>query len=438
MVNTSTVPHISKELKDRIVFTVLSLVVYRLGTYLPLPGIDAGVLKEFTSNNQSGILGMLNMFSGGALGRMTIFALNVIPFITASIIFQLLTTASERLSEIKKSGEQGRVRINQYTRYLAVIICVFQSYGIASSLENISYASGDLVTFPGLVFRATTVFSIVASTLFLVWLGDQITARGIGNGISLIIFAGIVAELPSALVSTIQLGRTGSISTLFILFIMVLVVGLIVMIIFFERSFRKISVRYPKQNTGMQYHNPESSHLPLKLNTAGVIPPIFASSILLFPITLISFGDSTKFGVIENFVLNHLAHGKPLYILFYGALIMFFCFFYTAVVFNTKETADHLKKAGGFVPGVRPGEQTAVFLDNILGKITLIGCLYLLFVCVVPEIILAKYSLPFYLGGTSLLIVVNVSVDTLSQIQTHMISGQYQGKPRKNRVRIRR
>lgn len=435
---SAVLPSLSRELLNKIKFTILALIVYRLGTYLPLPGIDSKVLADFTEQSQSGILGMLNMFSGGALGRMTIFALNVIPFITASIIFQLLVTASEKLSELKKSGEQGRMKINQYTRYLAVIICIFQAYGIAASLEGISYSSGSLVLYPGTIFRVTTVFSIVASTMFLVWLGDQITSRGIGNGISLIIFAGIVAEIPSALVSTVELGRTGSISTLAILFVIALALGLIIMIIFFERSYRNLTVRYPKQNTGTQYFNPASSHLPLKLNTAGVIPPIFASSILLFPITLISFGDATEYGVFENFVLNNLAHGKLLYILLYSLFIIFFCFFYTAVVFNTKDTSEHLKKAGGFIPGVRPGTQTAEFIDSILSRITVIGAAYLVVVCVIPEIILSKYSLPFYLGGTSLLIVVNVSVDTLNQVQTHMMSEQYSQKPKKNRIRIRR
>jgi preprotein translocase subunit SecY len=377
------------------------------------------------------------MFSGGALGRMTIFSLNVMPYITASIIMQLLTTTTPSLNELKKSGEEGRKQISQYTRYFTIFLAIFQGYGIAVGLENLSADAGAAVLYQGSFFRLTTIVSLVGSTMFLLWLGDQITSRGIGNGISLIIFAGIVAELPSAFISTIELGKTGIYSTFFILFIIILVISLISTIVFFERSFRNVTIQYPKRNMGNRMSNSEGSHLPLKLNTSGVIPPIFASSLLLFPITIVSFGNTTNPSGFANFISANLAHGKPLFIIIYSLLIGFFCFFYTAIVFNTKETSDQLKKAGGFIAGIRPGQQTAEYLDEVLSRITVIGAIYLVVICIIPELIIAKYSLPFYLGGTSLLIVVNVAMDSLTQVQSHLLSSKYDTVIRKNRIKIR-
>ena len=425
------------DLKQRIIFTLVILVIYRIGTYLPIPGIDPAVFKQISAQNQSGLLGMLNVFSGGALGRMTIFALNVMPYITASIIMQLLSTTTPSLSELKKSGEAGRTKIAQYTRYLTIVLALFQGYGISVGLENLSADAGAAVLYSGAFFRLTTVVTLVASTMFLLWLGEQITARGIGNGISLIIFAGIVAELPAALISTLELGKTGVYSTFFILLIILLVVALIAIIVFFERSFRNIVVQYPKRNLGVKMSSVEGSNLPLKINTSGVIPPIFASALLLFPITIISFGNTTNPSAIASFVTTNLAHGKPLFVILYASMIVFFSFFYTAVVFNSEETADHLKKAGGFVPGVRPGSKTADHLDYVLTRITVLGAAYLTVVCIIPEIIIAKYSLPFYLGGTSLLIVVNVAMDTVSQVQSYVLSSRYDSVIRKNRIKIR-
>ena len=425
------------DLRQRIVFTIIILVVYRVGTYLPLPGIDPAIFRQISEQNQSGLLGMLNMFSGGALGRMTIFALNVMPYITSSIIMQLLSTTSPSLNEIKKSGEEGRKKIAQYTRYLTILLALFQGYGIAVGLENLSAEAGAAVLYSGSFFRLTTVVTLVGSTMFLLWLGEQVTARGIGNGISLIIFAGIVAELPSALIGTIELGKTGVYSLFFILFIALLVVVLIAVIVFFERSFRNVVIQYPKRNLGVRMSNVEGSYLPLKINTAGVIPPIFASALLLFPITIISFGNTTNPTAFSSFVSTNLAHGKLLFVLLYGAFIAFFSFFYTAIVFNSQETADYLKKAGGFIPGTRPGIQTANYLDSVLTRITVLGATYLVVICIIPEIIIAKYSLPFYLGGTSLLIVVNVAMDTVSQVQSYLLSNKYQNVIKKNRIRIR-
>jgi preprotein translocase subunit SecY len=426
-----------KDLKTRILFTLSILIIYRLGTYLPIPGIDPSVFQQISNQNQSGLLGMLNMFSGGALGRMTIFSLNVMPYITASIIIQLLSATTPNLGELKKSGEQGRKKLSQYTRYLTIFLAVFQGYGISVGLENLSNEAGAAVLYSGVFFRITTVVTLVGSTMFLLWLGDQITNRGIGNGISLIIFAGIVAELPSAFFSTIELGKTGIYSTLFILFIIALIIILIASIVFFERSFRKITIQYPKRNLGNRMANIEGTHLPLKINTSGVIPPIFASSLLLFPITIISFGNTTNPSAFASFVSTNLAHGKPLFIILYSALIIFFSFFYTAIVFNSEETADNLKKGGGFVAGVRPGKQTAEYLDFILTRITVLGASYLTLICIIPEIIISKYSLPFYLGGTSLLIVVNVAMDSITQIQSYLMSHRYDNVIKKNRIKIR-
>jgi preprotein translocase subunit SecY len=435
----STVPGSSniKELKHRIFLTIVILVIYRFGTYIPLPGINPNIFNQINSQGGSGILGMLNMFSGGALGRMTIFSLNVMPYITASIIMQLMGTASKQLAELKKEGEEGRKRINQYTRYLTVILAIFQGYGISSGIYNLSLNSGAPVLYSAFLFKVSNVVTLTASTLFLMWLGEQITSRGIGNGVSLIIFAGIVAELPSALISTLELGRTGALSTLFILAIVLLILALLVLIIFMERSFRKIIIQYPKVNTGYSAHNAKSSHIPLKINTSGVIPPIFASSLLLFPITMVSFNNDVDPSAMASFISTNFTHGKPLFMIAFTALIMFFSFFYTAVVFNTEETANYLKKANGFIPGIRPGQQTAEYLDNVLTRITLLGAMYLSFVCLVPEIIISKYSLPFYFGGTSLLIVVNVAIDTVSQVQVHLLSNKYDNLVQRTRIRIR-
>ena len=425
----------TQELRQRIIFTILALVVYRIGTYIPLPGINPIVLKQISAQNQGGILGMLNMFSGGALGRMTIFALNVMPYITASIIMQMLATTSKNLEELKKSGTSGRTKVNQYTRYLTVVLALFQGFGIAIGLESLSSSAGSAVMYSGFFFRLTTVITLTGSTMFLIWLGEQITGRGLGNGISLIIFAGIVAELPGAFVSTFELGRTGVLSTGLILSVIIAVIGLIALIVIMERSLRNLIIQYPKRQAGA--YSGESSYLPLKLNTAGVIPPIFASSILLFPITILSFGEVGSDSTLVSFVTTNLAHGKPLFMVLYSALIIFFGFFYTAIVFNSKDTADYLKRFGGYIPGIRPGAATAQYLDNVLTRLTLYGTLYLALVCVIPEFVIAKYSLPFYLGGTSLLIVVNVAIDTMTQAQTHLISHRYESIMKKTKIKSR-
>ena len=425
------------ELKKRIWFTLGALIVYRLGTYIPIPGIDPVVLAEIFRQNAGGILGMFDMFAGGALGRMTIFALNIMPYISASIIIQLLTAVSPTLGQLKKQGESGRKKINQYTRYGTVLLATVQAYGISVGLEGMRAAGGGAVLDPGLFFRMTTVVTLVGGTMFLMWLGEQITARGVGNGISLIIFAGIVAELPRALAGTLELGRTGALSTIFILFMLAMSVFVIGFIVFMERAQRRIIVQYPKRQVGNKMFGGESSHLPLKLNTSGVIPPIFASSILLLPITIASF--SANQGPEWLITITALVgHGQPLYILFYIALIVFFCFFYTAIVFNVTETADNLKKYGGFVPGIRPGKSTADHLDHILTRLTVVGAAYLSAVCVLPEILISQYSVPFYFGGTSLLIVVSVTMDTVSQVHSHLLAHQYEGLIKKAKLRGRR
>lgn len=423
----------ASELKKRLLFTLGILVLYRFGTFVPLPGIDPIALQSLIEQNSGGILGIFNMFAGGALGRMTIFALNIMPYITASIIIQLMTVVSSHLAALKKDGERGRQKITQYTRYATVFLAFFQGMGIAIGLEN----SGGVVLDPGLFFRFSTAITLIGGTLFLMWLGEQISARGIGNGISLIIFAGIVAELPSALAGTFDLGRTGALSTFFILFIILMAILLIALIIFMERSQRRILVQYPKRQKGNKMYGGENSHIPLKLNTAGVIPPIFASSLLLFPLTIAGFQGSESSEFLSA-IVQHLGHGQPLYILLYVSLIMFFAFFYTAVVFNPEETADNLKKYGGFVPGRRPGKHTAEYLDYVLTRLTAIGSVYLAGICVLPEILISQYSVPFYLGGTSLLIVVNVVMDTLSQIQTHLFAHQYEGLIKKSKIKGRR
>ena len=426
------------ELKRRVWFTLLALIVYRLGTYIPLPGIDPVVLKDIFSRQAGGILGMFDMFAGGALSRMTIFALNIMPYISASIIMQLMTAVSPQLEALKKEGETGRKKINQYTRYGTVFITALQAYGIAVGLEGMSSSAGPAVMSGGLFFRFTTVVTLVGGTLFLMWLGEQITARGVGNGISLIIFSGIVANLPTALASTLELGRTGALSTVFIVFLLAMAVGVIFFIVFVERAQRRIVVQYPKRQTGNRMYGGEASHLPLKVNTAGVIPPIFASSILLMPVTVIGFSAAGQGPEWLTTVTAYLGRGQPLYLAIYISLIVFFAFFYTAVVFNPTETADNLKKYGGFVPGIRPGKNTAEYLDRVLTRLTVVGAAYLAAVCLLPEILISRFSVPFYFGGTSLLIVVTVTLDTVAQVQSHLLAHQYEGLIKKSRLRGRR
>jgi preprotein translocase subunit SecY len=426
------------ELKNRIWFTLGALVIYRLGTYIPIPGIDPTILSEIFSRNAGGILGMFDMFSGGALGRMTIFALNIMPYISASIIVQLLTAVSPQLEALKKEGESGRKKINQYTRFGTVGLAAVQAYGIAVGLEGLRGAGGSAVVDPGMFFRLVTVITLTGGTVFLMWLGEQITARGVGNGISLIIFAGIVANLPHALVALLELGRTGAISTITIIFFFVMSIAVIGFIVFMERAQRRILVQYPKRQQGNKMFGGEASHLPLKLNTSGVIPPIFASSLLLLPATLASFNAAEGgTGIIAD-ITSYVAHGKPLYMLLYVALIVFFSFFYTAIVFNPVETADNLKKYGGFIPGIRPGKNTSDYLDYVLTRLTVIGSAYLAIVCILPEFLISEYSVPFYFGGTSLLIVVSVTMDTVAQIHSHLLAHQYEGLIKKSKLRGRR
>jgi len=425
------------ELKKRLWFTLGALVVYRLGTYIPLPGIDGAVLEDIFASQAGGILGMFDMFAGGALRRMTIFALNIMPYISASIIMQLLTAVSPQLEALKKEGESGRKKLNQYTRYGTVLITALQGYGIAVGLESMTSSVGSAVFDPGLFFRFTTVVTLIGGTMFLMWLGEQITQRGVGNGISLIIFAGIVANLPSALVGTLEMGRTGAISTLFIIFLLIMSFAVIAFIIFIERAQRRIVVQYPKRQQGNRMTGGESSHLPLKINTSGVIPPIFASSILLMPMTLIGFSAGSGPDWLNTLAV-YLGHGQPVYLLLYVAFIVFFAFFYTAVVFNPTDTADNLKKYGGFVPGIRPGRNTAEFLDRVLTRLTVVGAAYLSAVCLLPEILISRFSVPFYFGGTSLLIVVTVTLDTVAQIQSHLLAHQYEGLIKKAKLRGRR
>ncbi len=421
------------ELKKRIWFALGALLVYRLGTYIPIPGIDAQALADVFRQNQSGLLGMFNMFAGGAIGRMAIFALGIMPYISASIIIQLMTTVSPHLEQLKKEGEAGRKTINQYTRYGTVLLAILQGYGIAVGLEG----SGSVVIDPGWYFRFSTVITLVGGTVFLMWLGEQITARGIGNGISLIIFAGIVAELPSALVGTLELSRQGALSTVIIFAIAIMAMVVIAVIVFVERAQRRLLVQYPKRQVGNKMFGGESSHLPLKLNTAGVIPPIFASSLLLLPATIAGFSQGQGPEWI-NSITALLGPGQPLYLLFYVTGIVFFAFFYTAIVSNPSEMADNLKKYGGFIPGYRPGERTAKYIDYVMTRITTVGAMYLALVCVLPEFLRSYAAVPFYFGGTSLLIVVSVTMDTVSQIQSHLLAHQYEGLVKKAKLRGRR
>ncbi|MCF1503160.1 MULTISPECIES: preprotein translocase subunit SecY [unclassified Afifella] len=419
------------ELKKRIWFTLGALLVYRLGTYIPLPGINIEALQQAFEQQSQGILGVFNMFAGGAVGRMAIFALGIMPYISASIIIQLMTTVIPTLEQLKKEGEQGRKVINQYTRYLTVVLAAFQSYGIAVGLEG---SSSGIVADPGWFFRFTAVVTLTGGTMFLMWLGEQITSRGIGNGISLIIFSGIVANLPNALAGTLELGRQGALSTPVILTVMVLVVTVIAFIVFVERAQRRLIIQYPKRQMGNRMFQGDTSHLPLKLNTSGVIPPIFASSLLLLPITVANFSAGQGPAWLAQ-VTAMLGRGQPLHMAIYAALIIFFAFFYTAIVFNPKDTADQLKKHGGFIPGIRPGERTAEYIDYVLTRITVAGAAYLVIVCLLPEFLIAELSVPFYFGGTSLLIVVSVTMDTVSQVQGHLLAHQYEGLVKKSKLR---
>ena len=417
----------AKDLKSRILFTILILIIYRVGTYVPLSGIDPISLKEIMASSQKGLLGMFNMFSGGAVTRMAIFALGIMPYISSSIIVQLLTGVSDYFKSLKEQGEIGRKKITQITRYGTVLIAFLQGYGVAVGLEN----AGNLVIEPGMSFRIITTISLVAGTTFLMWLGEQITLRGVGNGISLIIFSGIVAEIPRALASTFELGRTGALSATMIVGIFILVIATVLFIVFFERAMRKILVNYPKRQIGNKMYGGESSHLPLKINTAGVIPAIFASALLLLPVTISNFGFAESDTFLK--ISSMFTQGQPLYMLLYASGIIFFAFFYTSIVFNPKETAENLRKYGGYIPGIRPGDRTAEYIDTILIRLTTVGSLYLTFVCLMPEFLIAKYPIPFYLGGTSILIVVVVAMDTVTQVQTRLMSSQYESLIKKTK-----
>ena len=421
----------AEDLKKRLWFTLAALLVYRLGTHIPLPGLNPEAYAAAFKGQAGGILGLFNMFSGGAVQRMAIFALGIMPYISASIIVQLMTSVVPALEQLKKEGEQGRKIINQYTRYGTVLLGTLQAYGIAVGLES----GQGVVADPGWFFRISTVVTLLGGTMFLMWLGEQITSRGIGNGISLIIFAGIAAGLPTALAHTLELGRTGALSTALILTVIVVAIAVIGLIVFVERAQRRLLIQYPKRQVGNRMFQGDTSHLPLKLNTSGVIPAIFASSLLLLPATAAGFAGTSTLPAWATSIVSALGHGQPLYMALYAALIAFFAFFYTAIVFNPKDTADNLKKHGGFIPGIRPGERTAEYIDYVLTRITVIGALYLVFVCILPEMLVAQTGIPLALGGTSLLIVVSVTLDTVAQIQGHLIAQQYEGLIKKSKLR---
>ncbi|TDQ83798.1 protein translocase subunit secY/sec61 alpha [Dongia mobilis] len=429
----------AEELKARIWFTLGALIVARIGTYIPLPGIDAAAFAQIFAQHSGGVLGMVDMFNGGAISRMTVFALGIMPYISASIIMQLLTSVSPHLEALKKEGDAGRKKINQYTRYGAVVLAMVQAFGMANGLQSMSGPSGSAVIDPGIFFVITTVVTLTGGTMFLMWLGEQITARGIGNGISLIIFAGIVALLPSACGQLLAQLWEGTVSGFKVTLIAVLAVVVITGIVFFERAQRRLIVQYPKRQVGNRMFGGESSHLPLKLNASGVIPPIFASSLLLLPLTVAGFygTNADTPGWLQG-VMAHFGHGQPIYIVAYIGLIVFFAFFYTAIVFNPDDTAENLKKHGGFLPGIRPGKNTAEYLDYVLTRLTVIGAAYLAVVCAMPEILIANYALPFYFGGTSLLIVVSVTMDTVAQIHSHLLAHQYEGLLKKSKLKGRR
>jgi len=423
----------AKELKNRIFFTLGALIVARIGSYIPMPGIDPAALYAFMQQSGGGLLDIFNTFSGGAVGRMAIFALGIMPYISASIIIQLMTTVFPELEALKKEGEAGRKVINQYTRYLTVALAVVQGYGIAIGLEHVS-SGHSVVIHPGLFFRMGAVITLTGGTMLLMWIGEQITSRGVGNGISLIIFAGIVARFPQIIGQTLEQARTGSTNPLLVIFFMVFTAGLVAFIVFMERAQRRLFVTYPKRQVGNKVYGGDSSHLPLKLNVSGVIPPIFASSILLLPATYASFNAQNLPGWLQT-IVTYLSRGQPLYLFTYAALILFFTFFYTSIVFNPEETAENLKKYGGVFPGIRPGKRSAQFIDYVLTRITVVGALYLAFVCLIPEFMFYKYSLSFSLGGTSILIVVSVTMDTVAQIQSHLVAQQYEGLLKKARLR---
>ncbi len=424
----------AEDLKKRLWFTLAALLVYRLGTFIPMPGINPAAFAETFSNSSKGILGLVNLFAGGAIERMAIFALNIMPYISASIIMQLMTSIVPSLEALKKEGEQGRKQINQYTRYLTVGLAAFQAYGIAIGLEAQRSSVGNVVFEPGWFFRISTVITLVGGTMFLMWLGEQITQRGVGNGTSLIIFAGIVAGLPSAIAGLFELARTGALATPLLLGLLVLMLVTVAAIVFMERAQRRLLIQYPKRQVGNQMFQGEASHLPLKLNSAGVIPPIFASSLLLLPITAAQFLQGTGPEWLNNIVAL-LGRGQPLYLLVYVLLIVFFAFFYTGVVVPAADTADNLRKYGGFLPGIRPGAKTAEFIDYVLTRITVVGALYLALVCVLPEILISYWAVPFYFGGTSLLIAVSVTMDTVAQVQSHLLAHQYEGLIKKAKLR---
>ncbi len=421
----------AKDLQRRIVFALMLLIIYRLGTFVPIPGIDVEQLRLFIEQSRGSIVDVFNMFAGGAVSRMAIFALGIMPYISASIIMQLATSMVPSLEQLKKEGESGRKKINQYTRYGTVLLATVQAYGMAVGLE------GDIALEPGPFFRASTVITLVGGTMLLMWLGEQITARGIGNGISLIIFVGIIAELPGALAQLFELGRTGQLSTILILAIIVLAIAVVYGVVYIERAQRRILIQYPKRQVGMKMYGGENSHLPLKVNTAGVIPPIFASSLLLMPSTIATFSADGGTGWLGEMAAL-LGRGQPVFLLIYAALIVFFVFFYTAVVFNPDDVAENLKKNGGFVPGIRPGKRTAEYLDFVLTRLSAVGAIYLVAVCLLPELLIARLAVPFYLGGTSLLIVVSVTMDTITQIQSHLLAHQYQGLIEKSKLRGKR
>ena len=426
----------AKDLHKRLIFTLLALIVYRFGAYIPLPGIDPSIMEEIAGRNSQGILGMFDILSGGALSRMSVFALALMPYISSSIMVQLMTSVIPAWSNLKKEGEAGRKKLNQYTRYGTVILASLQGFALAAGLEH-SYGAGGAspVLVPGIIFTVSTVISIVGGTLFLMWLGEQITARGIGQGTSLIIFAGIVAGIPGALVHTLELGRTGAISIGFIFSLLVMMAAIVLFIIFMERAQRKIPIQYPKRQSGGKMFGGESSHLPLKINSAGVIPPIFASALLSLPATLTGFSGASN-GFLGS-IGHYLAHGQPAYIFFYLLFMVFFTFFYTAIVFNPEETAENLRKNGGFILGVRPGKATSDYLDYVLNRITVLGAGYIAAVCIMPEIFISQSSAPFYFGGTSLLIVVSVTMDTVAQVHSHLLAHQYEGLLKKTKLKGR-
>jgi preprotein translocase subunit SecY len=425
------------DLKRRIWFTLGALIVFRLGTYIPVPGIDGTVMAHLMTQNGGGVLGMFNMFTGGALGRMTIFALAVFPYISSSIIIQMMSAAVPALQALKKEGDSGRQKINQYTRYLTVVIATVQAYGISIGLQGMKSDIGPAVIDPGYFFTFTCVVTLVGGTLFLMWLGEQVTSRGIGNGVSLIIFSGIVANLPVAIANILELGSTGALSTFFIISFFVIGFAVIGFVVFMERAQRRILIQYPKRQVGQRMFGGDATHMPLKVNTSGVLAPIFASSLLLIPATIVGFSKGAGPAWLQ-FLGRELSHGQPGYMVLYAVLIVFFAYFATATVFNPEETADNLKKNGGFIPGIRPGANTAAYFDTVLTRLTTIGAAYLVIVCLLPEFVLSNYSLPFYFGGTSLLIIVSVTMDTVSQVQSHLLAHQYEGLIRKNRGKSRK